>query len=61
MENMASESIRKEPECEDFVTNIQPDLPSRMWPECCIYRVPKQLRNVNEKAYTPKIVSCYKN
>jgi len=44
MENMASESIRKEPECEDFVTNIQPDLPYRMWPECCIYRVPKQLK-----------------
>uniref|UniRef100_A0A5B7C3T3 Uncharacterized protein n=1 Tax=Davidia involucrata TaxID=16924 RepID=A0A5B7C3T3_DAVIN len=26
-------------------------------PECCIFRVPKNLRNVNAKAYTPQIVS----
>ncbi|KAL6212099.1 hypothetical protein ACLB2K_017320 [Fragaria x ananassa] len=25
--------------------------------ECCIYRVPKRLRDVNEKAYTPQVVS----
>jgi hypothetical protein len=54
MEKMASDSIRKEPEC--FI-NIPPDLPPANWPECCIYRVPKELRNVNETAYTPKLVS----
>lgn len=27
------------------------------WPECCIYKVPKSLREVNEGAYTPKLVS----
>ncbi|KAM3685480.1 hypothetical protein ACJW31_11G120800 [Castanea mollissima] len=28
------------------------------WPgECCIYRVPKRLRKVNEKAYTPNLIS----
>ncbi|KAB1225176.1 hypothetical protein CJ030_MR1G016610 [Morella rubra] len=27
------------------------------WPECCIYRVPKKLRNVNKDAYTPKLIS----
>ncbi|KAH9734331.1 transmembrane protein [Citrus sinensis] len=26
-------------------------------PECCIYRVPKELRRVNEEAYTPKVIS----
>nr|POF14551.1 upf0481 protein [Quercus suber] len=26
-------------------------------PKCCIYRVPKRLRNVNKKAYTPKLIS----
>jgi hypothetical protein len=55
---MATDSIIKEPECEDFVIDIPlVDLPLVNWPECCIYRVSKQLRNVNEKAYTPKIVS----
>ena len=24
---------------------------------CCIYKVPEQLREVNEKAYTPRLVS----
>ncbi|XP_062176092.1 UPF0481 protein At3g47200-like [Alnus glutinosa] len=27
------------------------------WPECCIYRVLKLLRKVNEEAYTPKLIS----
>jgi len=27
------------------------------WPECCIYRVPKLLRKVNEEVYTPKLIS----
>lgn len=26
-------------------------------PECCIYRVPQNIRNVNEDAYTPKEIS----
>lgn len=26
-------------------------------PKCCIYRVPQRLRNVNNKAYTPKLIS----
>ncbi|KAF2300969.1 hypothetical protein GH714_018714 [Hevea brasiliensis] len=26
-------------------------------PDCCIYRVPKRLREVNEAAYTPQVVS----
>ncbi|XP_040364546.1 UPF0481 protein At3g47200 [Rosa chinensis] len=30
---------------------------SPLSPQCCIYRVPKRLRDVNEKAYTPQVVS----
>ena len=26
-------------------------------PECCIYRVPKKLRGINEEAYTPNVIS----
>jgi len=26
-------------------------------PECCIYKVPTDLRKVNEKAYTPEVIS----
>ncbi|KAK2650753.1 hypothetical protein Ddye_018242 [Dipteronia dyeriana] len=26
-------------------------------PECCIYRVPRDLRKINEEAYTPQVVS----
>jgi hypothetical protein len=44
-------------ECEDFIINIPLDLPPIEWPECCIYMVPKKLRNVSEQAYTPKLVS----
>jgi hypothetical protein len=28
-----------------------------LWPECCIYRVPKTLRKVNVESYSPKFVS----
>ncbi|XP_059439899.1 UPF0481 protein At3g47200-like [Corylus avellana] len=44
-------------ECEEFGINIPPLMPPAEWPECCIYRVPKKLRKVNEEAYTPKLVS----
>ncbi|XP_057971887.1 UPF0481 protein At3g47200-like [Malania oleifera] len=27
------------------------------WSKCCIYRVPRKLRSVNEAAYTPQVVS----
>ncbi|KAJ9190394.1 hypothetical protein P3X46_001604 [Hevea brasiliensis] len=37
----------------ETVGNLKPPLS----PECCIYRVPKRLRKVNEAAYTPQVVS----
>ena len=27
------------------------------WRECCIYKVPKKLHQVNKEAYTPKLIS----
>ncbi|XP_059439909.1 UPF0481 protein At3g47200-like [Corylus avellana] len=54
---MASASTGKEAECKDYFIDIPPHLPPAEWPECCIYRVPKKLRMVNEEAYTPKLVS----
>jgi hypothetical protein len=42
--------------CEESVIDI-PFEESKLWSECCIYKVPKKLRKVNEEAYTPKLVS----
>ncbi|ONH89764.1 hypothetical protein PRUPE_8G015000 [Prunus persica] len=38
------------------LTNNLNDLPP-LSSECCIYKVPKRLRGVNNKAYTPQVVS----
>nr|XP_023891757.1 UPF0481 protein At3g47200-like [Quercus suber] len=44
------------PICEKNDTII--DVREPNWdPKCCIYSVPKRLRNVNKKAYTPKLIS----
>ncbi|KAG7946162.1 hypothetical protein I3843_14G024900 [Carya illinoinensis] len=62
----AEDSIEKEDqiekegqiECKELIINIpdEPKEPSR-WPDCCIYRVPKRLREVRKRAYTPRLVS----
>ena len=44
-------------ECKELLIDIPWAVSPSEWPECCLYRVPKQLRNVNEEAYTPKLVS----
>ncbi|XP_031259346.1 UPF0481 protein At3g47200-like [Pistacia vera] len=38
----------------DIDENLEPELDAR---KCCIYRVPQDLRTVNEEAYTPQLVS----
>jgi hypothetical protein len=45
------------PAGEEITIDISSELPAADWPECCIYRVPKLLRKVNEEAYTPKLIS----
>jgi hypothetical protein len=37
------------------ITNVKE--PTQWHLECCIYKVPKRLRAVKEKAYTPKLIS----
>ncbi|KAG2672157.1 hypothetical protein I3760_13G027200 [Carya illinoinensis] len=53
-----SDPIGKElDECKELLIDIPLALEPPLWPECCIYRVPKRLREINEKAYTPRLVS----
>ncbi|XP_031251427.1 UPF0481 protein At3g47200-like [Pistacia vera] len=40
-----------------LLINIRENFEPEPSPECCIYRVPKRLRMVNEKAYTPQLIS----
>jgi len=44
-----------------LAANVRKDLeklgPNPLWEECCIYKVPKRLRVLNDKAYTPQVVS----
>ena len=53
----ANSVSKKELKGKEFVIDIPPDLEPAQWSECCIYRVPKKLRSVNECAYTPKLIS----
>ena len=43
---------------EEMIIDIpQHVLEPPQWAECCIYRVPQGLRQVNKEAYTPKLIS----
>ena len=43
---------------EELVIDVPLVLEPALWPDdCCIYRVPKKLREVNQEAYTPKLIS----
>nr|XP_023922394.1 uncharacterized protein LOC112033856 [Quercus suber] len=51
-------SHEKELECDDIIIDITEVREHAQWrPECCIYKVPKRLRNVKKEAYTPKLIS----
>ncbi|KAF3945647.1 hypothetical protein CMV_027998 [Castanea mollissima] len=43
--------------CEGIIIDITRVGDPKRAPECCIYKVPKRLRKVNEQAYTPKLIS----
>jgi hypothetical protein len=60
----SGESNGKEPKCElaidiSEINEPEPEPEPAKWPECCIYKVPDKLREVNKEqdAYTPKLVS----
>jgi hypothetical protein len=44
-----------------LAANVRKDLenlgPNPLSEECCIYKVPKRLQVLNDKAYTPQVVS----
>ncbi|KAJ4705205.1 hypothetical protein OWV82_022015 [Melia azedarach] len=42
-------------ECKELLIHKEEILEPQ--PECCIYRVPKDLRRINKAAYTPKVIS----
>ena len=43
---------------EELIIDITQIKESAEWhPECCIYKVPKRLRDVKKEAYTPKLIS----
>ncbi|XP_050281407.1 UPF0481 protein At3g47200-like [Quercus robur] len=43
--------------CEDLIIDVPLVMEPVQWRECCIYKVPKKLRQVNKEAYTPKLIS----
>jgi hypothetical protein len=43
--------------CEELIIDVPQVMEPLEWPECCIYRVPKLLRMVNQEAYTPNLIS----
>ncbi|KAF5469998.1 hypothetical protein F2P56_010552 [Juglans regia] len=47
---------KQEVEYKELIIDFTPEL-EPPWPECCIYRVPKRLREVQPMAYTPRLVS----
>ena len=56
-EKMAAEVIGEEVENDNVRIDIPLVMEPAIWPRCCIYSVPKNLRKVNKEAYTPRIVS----
>ena len=43
--------------CHESIIDVSLAMEPAWWPECCIYRAPKKLREVNKEAYTPKQIS----
>ncbi|KAM3685482.1 hypothetical protein ACB094_11G123200 [Castanea mollissima] len=43
--------------CEELIIDVPLVMEPAQWPECCIYRVPKNLRQINKEAYSPKLIS----
>ncbi|XP_030967174.1 UPF0481 protein At3g47200-like isoform X2 [Quercus lobata] len=43
--------------CEELIIDVPLVMEPVQWRECCIYKVPKKLRQVKKEAYTPKLIS----
>nr|XP_023887839.1 UPF0481 protein At3g47200-like isoform X1 [Quercus suber] len=46
-------------DCEEIIIDLPPQVlePPPQWAKCCIYRVPKRLRQLKGESYTPKLIS----
>jgi hypothetical protein len=56
-ENSESQMEDQDRALANNITQMLESLEPPLSPECCIYRVPSDLRKVNEKAYTPEVIS----
>ncbi|XP_062176229.1 UPF0481 protein At3g47200-like [Alnus glutinosa] len=56
-ENSESQMEHQDNALANSITQMLESLEPPLSPECCIYRVPSDLRKVNEKAYTPEVIS----
>ncbi|XP_050282420.1 UPF0481 protein At3g47200-like [Quercus robur] len=57
MDSDTNSSHGKEPECPEIIIDVENAKPAQRCSECCIYMVPKKLREVKKEAYTPKLIS----
>ena len=55
--DMAVPLLMEPAQHEELIIDVPQDMEPAQWPECCIYRVPKRLRQINNEAYTPKLMS----
>ncbi|KAM4081784.1 hypothetical protein ACJW30_11G118500 [Castanea mollissima] len=53
----ATGSLKNDLMCEELIIEVPLVMEPAQWPECCIYRVPKNLRQINKEAYSPKLIS----
>jgi hypothetical protein len=56
-ENSESQMEHQDKALANNITQMLESLEPPLSPECCIYRVPSDLRKVNEEAYTPEVIS----
>ena len=53
----ATGSLKHDLICEELIIDVPLVTEPAQWPECCIYRVPKNLCRINKEAYSPKLIS----
>nr|XP_023891755.1 UPF0481 protein At3g47200-like [Quercus suber] len=52
-----SDTLAKEVRCDELIIDVPLVMEPVQWPECCIYKVPRKLREVSKGAYDPKLIS----
>nr|XP_023909369.1 UPF0481 protein At3g47200-like [Quercus suber] len=52
-----SDTLAKEVRCDELIIDVPLIMEPVQWPQCCIYKVPRKLREVSEAYYDPKLIS----